>query len=88
MTGKIPPKKSPARSHTVFENPNPDSTKADAHCAMESSDAPEHIMRVMPSQSNSKAENACVINPRMNIELSNKKFIHQIFFKAFEKHIG
>lgn len=46
MTGKIPPKKSPARSHTVFENPNPDSTKADAHCAMESSDAPEHIMRM------------------------------------------
>ena len=49
MTGKIPPKKSPARSHTVFENPNPDSTKADAHCAMESSDAPEHIKRIQPT---------------------------------------
>ena len=43
-------KQGPAKSPTVLETPMADSVKADAHCAMEASDAPEHTINRIINQ--------------------------------------
>ena len=42
----------PAKSPTVLETPIADSVNADAHWAIEASDAPEHIISSIRSQNN------------------------------------
>ena len=52
MTRLIPmetaKRQGPARSPTVLDNPSADSTKADAHCAMDISAAPAQIISTKP----------------------------------------
>lgn len=45
-------KQGPAKSPTVLETPIADSVKADAHCAIEASEAPAQIISKINSQNN------------------------------------
>ena len=45
-------KQGPAKSPTVLETPIADSVNADAHCAIEASDAPEQIISNISNQNN------------------------------------
>ena len=53
----------PARSQTVLLNPRPDSTKADAHCAIESSDAPEQTISTTATQKSGDLKSWRIVMP-------------------------
>ena len=56
-------KSGPIRSQIVLEKPKPDSTKADAHCAIDNSDAPEQIIKTTAIQKSGDLNSCKIVIP-------------------------